>query len=43
MNSQVLEITGMTCDACASHVEKALLGVRASGRPRCPTARARLA
>ncbi len=27
MNSQVLEITGMTCDSCASHVENALLGV----------------
>jgi len=27
MNSQVLEITGMTCDSCATHVEKALLGV----------------
>ena len=27
MNSQVREITGMTCDSCASHVEKALLEV----------------
>ena len=27
MSSQILEITGMTCDSCASHVEKALLGV----------------
>ena len=27
MNSHVVEITGMTCDSCASHVEKALLGV----------------
>lgn len=27
MSSQVLEITGMTCDSCASHVERALLGV----------------
>ena len=27
MNSHVLEITGMTCNACAGHVEKALLGV----------------
>jgi mercuric reductase len=27
MNNQILEITGMTCDSCASHVEKALLGV----------------
>ena len=27
MNSRVLEITGMTCDSCASHVAKALLGV----------------
>ena len=26
-NSLVLEITGMTCTGCASHVEKALLGV----------------
>ena len=27
MNSHVVEITGMTCDSCASHVEKALMGV----------------
>ena len=27
MNSQVLEISGMTCDCCASHIEKAILGV----------------
>ena len=27
MNSQVLEITGTTCNFCASHVEQALLGV----------------
>ncbi|MBI3402170.1 MAG: mercury(II) reductase, partial [Acidobacteria bacterium] len=33
MNTQVLDITGMTCDACARHVSKALLsvpGVRAA-------------
>ena len=27
MSSRVLEITGMTCHSCASHVERALLGV----------------
>ena len=27
MSSHILEITGMTCNSCASHVEKALLGV----------------
>ena len=27
MSSQVLAITGMTCNSCASHVEQALLGV----------------
>ncbi len=27
MNTQVLDITGMTCDACARHVSKALLSV----------------
>ncbi len=27
MNSHVFEITGMTCNSCANHVEKALLGV----------------
>jgi len=27
MNSRVLHVTGMTCDSCANHVEKALLTV----------------
>lgn len=27
MNGLVLQITGMTCNSCASHVEKALLTV----------------
>ena len=27
MNTQELAITGMTCDACAGHVSKALLSV----------------
>ncbi len=27
MNTQTLEITGMTCDACARHVQRALLSV----------------
>lgn len=28
MNTQELDITGMTCDACAGHVRKALFSVR---------------
>jgi len=27
MNTETLEITGMTCDACARHVERALRNV----------------
>jgi copper chaperone CopZ len=36
MNSRDLYITGMTCNSCATDVEKALLAVPGFTRRRCP-------